>query len=63
LSRYHTRHLDFMNVPMYVPRFRRSRHDGAAVRISGKLGMGGSEVPAAIDAQAARDVRRTAKPT
>jgi predicted PolB exonuclease-like 3'-5' exonuclease len=60
LSRYHTRHLDLMDVlSMYQPRA--STGLDAMARLCGfpgKLGMGGSEVLAAIEAGRRDDVRR-----
>jgi len=60
LSRYHTRHLDLMDV-LSMYQLRASAGLDAMARLCGfpgKLGMGGSEVPAAIAAGRRDDVRR-----
>jgi predicted PolB exonuclease-like 3'-5' exonuclease len=60
LSRYHTRHLDLMDVlAMYQPRASAGLHAMARLAgFPGKLGMDGSEVHAAIAAGRLDDVRR-----
>ena len=60
LSRYHTRHLDLMDVlAMYQPRATAGLHALARLcGFPGKLGMDGSEVHAAIAAGKHDDVRR-----
>jgi predicted PolB exonuclease-like 3'-5' exonuclease len=60
LGRYHTRHLDLMDVlAMYSPRASASLHAMARLcGFPGKLGMDGSEVHAAIAAGRLEDVRR-----
>ena len=60
LSRYHTRHLDLMDV-LSMYQLRASTGLDAMARLCGfpgKLGMDGSEVPAAIEAGRRDDVRR-----
>jgi predicted PolB exonuclease-like 3'-5' exonuclease len=60
LGRYHTRHLDLMDVlAMYQPRASAGLHALARLcGFPGKLGMDGSEVHAAIAAGKQDDVRR-----
>ena len=60
LSRYHTRHLDLMDV-LSMYQLRASAGLDTMARLCGfpgKLGMEGSEVPAAIEAGRRDDVRR-----
>jgi predicted PolB exonuclease-like 3'-5' exonuclease len=60
LSRYHTRHLDLMDV-LSMYQLRASAGLDAMARLCGfpgKLGMDGGEVPAAIAAGRRDDVRR-----
>jgi len=60
LGRYHTRHLDLMDVlAMYQPRAAAGLDTMARLcGFPGKLGMSGSEVPAAIEAGRRDEVRR-----
>jgi predicted PolB exonuclease-like 3'-5' exonuclease len=60
LGRYHTRHVDLMDVlAMYQPRASASLHAMARLcGFPGKLGMDGSEVHAAVAAGRLEDVRR-----
>jgi len=60
LARYHTRHLDLMDVlAMYQPRASAGLHAMARLAgFPGKLGMDGSDVHAAIAAGRLDDVRR-----